>query len=293
MSQIGNTSTSPLNLLTVPETDAERTRTNIDNSSNTSRFGLRTDKGKDLLLSMTDRNGVSGIIPSGLITSKTDRFYNSAREGHHMERDKDYSPLTSNDSYLLAQISKDTDGQFSAFRKNDKNPDMFRNSPTFNLPTTDASPHLRNPDISPLANMDVSPLKIPDRRGDEEGLELPTFNKNHRRINSMQNISANKMFSLFEAIESPKVRDSVRIEFDPPIISPKSDASQAVQCLICFDNPPDAVFMECGHGGNLFEREPLIYIFLGVCYECSLEIWKATNECYLCRNVRTFWLSIS
>jgi len=40
-------------------------------------------------------------------------------------------------------------------------------------------------------------------------------------------------------------------------------------CLICFDKQPDAVFMECGHGG--------------VCYECSLEVWKATNECYLCR----------
>ena len=33
-------------------------------------------------------------------------------------------------------------------------------------------------------------------------------------------------------------------------------------------------------------RKTLIYyIFLGVCYECSLEIWKATNECYLCRKV--------
>jgi len=280
MSQVGNTSTSPLNLLTVPETDADRTKTNNNGDwSNTSRFGLRTDKGKDLLLSMSDRNGVSGIIPSGLITSKTDRYINSARDNNVVDhRDKDYSPLTSNDSYLLGQISRDTDGQFSAFRKGDKNPDNLRNSPNFNLPTSDASPHLANPDNSPLHNVDVSPLKIPDRRGDEEGLELPTFNKHHRRINSNPNLSPNKMFSLFEAIESPKVRDSVRIEYDPPIISPKSDASQAVQCLICFDNPPDAVFMECGHGG--------------VCYECSLEIWKATNECYLCRNKITQVLQI-
>eukprot|EP01016_Furgasonia_blochmanni_P019441 TRINITY_DN21801_c0_g1_i1.p1 TRINITY_DN21801_c0_g1~~TRINITY_DN21801_c0_g1_i1.p1 ORF type:complete len:187 (+),score=17.71 TRINITY_DN21801_c0_g1_i1:65-625(+) len=41
-------------------------------------------------------------------------------------------------------------------------------------------------------------------------------------------------------------------------------------CLVCFDKMPDAVFMNCGHGG--------------VCYECSLEIWKKTGECYLCRN---------
>lgn len=42
-------------------------------------------------------------------------------------------------------------------------------------------------------------------------------------------------------------------------------------CIICFENIPDAVFMECGHGG--------------ICYECSLELWKTTGECYLCRNV--------
>ena len=26
-------------------------------------------------------------------------------------------------------------------------------------------------------------------------------------------------------------------------------------------------------------------IHIGICYGCSLEIWKMTNECYLCRNV--------
>jgi hypothetical protein len=45
-------------------------------------------------------------------------------------------------------------------------------------------------------------------------------------------------------------------------------------CCICFDNPPDAVFMDCGHGG--------------VCYDCSLDIWKTTEECYLCRAVSFF-----
>ena len=39
--------------------------------------------------------------------------------------------------------------------------------------------------------------------------------------------------------------------------------------MICFDNPPDAVFMKCGHGG--------------VCYTCAMDIWKRNAECYLCR----------
>lgn len=42
-------------------------------------------------------------------------------------------------------------------------------------------------------------------------------------------------------------------------------------CVICFEKPPDAVFMNCGHGG--------------LCYDCSLDIWKATMECHLCRLV--------
>ena len=42
-------------------------------------------------------------------------------------------------------------------------------------------------------------------------------------------------------------------------------------CLVCFDNAPDTVFLDCGHGG--------------LCYECALDVWKKTGECYLCRNV--------
>eukprot|EP01016_Furgasonia_blochmanni_P006260 TRINITY_DN12507_c0_g1_i1.p1 TRINITY_DN12507_c0_g1~~TRINITY_DN12507_c0_g1_i1.p1 ORF type:complete len:472 (-),score=32.29 TRINITY_DN12507_c0_g1_i1:282-1697(-) len=53
----------------------------------------------------------------------------------------------------------------------------------------------------------------------------------------------------------------------PHNVSFRSDGNN--QCLVCFEKPPDAVFMECGHGG--------------VCYECALEIWKKTEECYLCR----------
>ncbi|KAL4429533.1 hypothetical protein ABPG74_014308 [Tetrahymena malaccensis] len=41
------------------------------------------------------------------------------------------------------------------------------------------------------------------------------------------------------------------------------------QCLVCFDNQPDSVILECGHGG--------------LCNQCALDIWKKTGECYLCR----------
>ena len=30
----------------------------------------------------------------------------------------------------------------------------------------------------------------------------------------------------------------------------KSEKSSIANCLICCDKPPNAVFMDCGHGGN-------------------------------------------
>eukprot|EP01017_Pseudomicrothorax_dubius_P025024 TRINITY_DN2667_c0_g1_i1.p1 TRINITY_DN2667_c0_g1~~TRINITY_DN2667_c0_g1_i1.p1 ORF type:complete len:274 (+),score=50.13 TRINITY_DN2667_c0_g1_i1:82-822(+) len=49
-------------------------------------------------------------------------------------------------------------------------------------------------------------------------------------------------------------------------------------CLVCFDRSPDAVVMPCGHGG--------------LCYDCAVEIWEKTEECYLCRKPVTQILQI-
>ena len=32
------------------------------------------------------------------------------------------------------------------------------------------------------------------------------------------------------------------------------DKSMVNACLICFDKPPDSVFMDCGHGGKLIQK---------------------------------------
>ena len=221
--------TTNLNLLTVHETEADKTKTTImDNWNNTSRFGLRADKGKDFLSGITDRTGVSGIIPSGIITSKTDR-YNLGMDGND---NKDYSPLTSNDSYILPPISKDTDVPFKPNRQR-KGEDKDGKSQQI--------------DLSMAASPDVSPLGPTEAM--EDSTEIREI-KVHRRVQSMQDISPVQILSLREAIESPKMQGSARIQIPEAMISPKSDASGGVQCLICFDNQPDAVFMECGHGGN-------------------------------------------
>lgn len=40
-------------------------------------------------------------------------------------------------------------------------------------------------------------------------------------------------------------------------------------CYLCFDSPPNAVLMQCGHGG--------------ICYECANALVKKKNECMECR----------
>lgn len=50
----------------------------------------------------------------------------------------------------------------------------------------------------------------------------------------------------------------------------KVNESIANLCGVCFANEPDSVFMRCGHGG--------------ICYDCAIDIWKSTGECYLCRD---------
>ena len=42
-------------------------------------------------------------------------------------------------------------------------------------------------------------------------------------------------------------------------------------CNVCFEKAPDAVLMNCGHGG--------------LCYGCALDVWKKSIECFICRKV--------
>mmetsp|Transcript_33804 Transcript_33804/g.42637 ORF Transcript_33804/g.42637 Transcript_33804/m.42637 type:complete len:305 (-) Transcript_33804:464-1378(-) len=41
-------------------------------------------------------------------------------------------------------------------------------------------------------------------------------------------------------------------------------------CIICFENLPNAVIVDCGHGG--------------ICYDCALDVYCLFEECPICRN---------
>ena len=40
-------------------------------------------------------------------------------------------------------------------------------------------------------------------------------------------------------------------------------------CPMCCEKECNAVIMECGHGG--------------ICYDCSLQMWKSQGVCHMCR----------
>eukprot|EP01017_Pseudomicrothorax_dubius_P009688 TRINITY_DN1333_c0_g1_i6.p1 TRINITY_DN1333_c0_g1~~TRINITY_DN1333_c0_g1_i6.p1 ORF type:complete len:677 (-),score=99.08 TRINITY_DN1333_c0_g1_i6:48-2078(-) len=91
------------------------------------------------------------------------------------------------------------------------------------------------------------------------------------------------------------IRRSTRISLEKPkpitefLKSPDQDKQEndletkrldqsVSNCLVCFDRQPDAVIMDCGHGG--------------LCYECAVELWEKTDACYLCRKPLTQILQV-
>jgi len=57
-----------------------------------------------------------------------------------------------------------------------------------------------------------------------------------------------------------------------------SNSTQKV-CMICCSEEPNAVIMDCGHGG--------------LCYSCSIELWKVQKCCHICRREISQVLEIS
>jgi hypothetical protein len=67
-----------------------------------------------------------------------------------------------------------------------------------------------------------------------------------RRGQSLHLLPGAQIPGLSEIAESPSFKENSRTDAGA---SPTHEVSGVQQCLICFDKQPDAVFMECGHGG--------------------------------------------
>ena len=105
----------------------------------------------------------------------------------------------------------------------------------------------RNP--SPKMEMDEGGQTERDIRAiidDEDEPKVVT----RRRANSLIIIPEVVQFGNEEITEHPEVKEVSKLEISEIMTNPLNEGSAVQNCLICFDNAPDAVFMECGHGGK-------------------------------------------
>ncbi|KAL4455501.1 hypothetical protein ABPG74_012653 [Tetrahymena malaccensis] len=114
-----------------------------------------------------------------------------------------------------------------------------------------------------------------------ENIQPPSYehvtvqNQDQKNINSVENDNIQADQKINEECKSPSNQDQQQIETKQEnnngttIKKEQIKEEEEQNCLICFQNSQDSVFMNCGHGG--------------ICYDCSLDIWKITGECYLCR----------
>ncbi|CAK64392.1 unnamed protein product (macronuclear) [Paramecium tetraurelia] len=121
---------------------------------------------------------------------------------------------------------------------------------------------------------------------------LKKLSKGHKRAFSSQGVGSQMLqeidFKIFEKqsctinqefanivksqVDKKKSNSQlISADRDESIQNYKPDLSQNSNiCIVCYERGPNAVFMNCGHGG--------------VCYQCAIDIWKQKTECYLCRD---------
>ena len=252
-------------LITIAETDQDKATLATDIDKRSMMSNNRADKGKDFFSSLTNRTGVLGIVPSVVRRLGLDKKGKQGyEEQEDQEEEEDYDRNYGHMSYDVARRSA-----FDSKRE-EGNPGNIQ---------------LRKTGRGQLEGNVLRELEEKVRKLEAKG----RMSKKDRMAQSLYikpqtDGNLNLSGEHEHEHQEPPSNDSSFV--DEAHKAPSGDNSMTQQCLICFDTQPDAVFMDCGHGGKrIFVRIEVI-LFLGVCYECAVEIWKAAGECYLCRNVR-------
>lgn len=121
-----------------------------------------------------------------------------------------------------------------------------------------------------------------------KGKETLTSKIENFKLEIMGPKTTKRKRNLFKSVQYEKPSKNLSISLskndeekmiEAPLAGKEAQEQDATICTVCFEKPPDAVFMPCGHGG--------------ICYECSIEVWKKTLECYLCRMVFLSFLCLN
>ena len=233
-------------LITIAETDQDKgtVLSEFDRRSrNSNNTGKREDKGKDFFSSITNRNGVLGIVPSvvrrlGLPFKKKNGY--AAQEDYDNE-DGQNKPNYANQS---CELSNRGSNSFTDSKGGD------RHHP--------ASVTLRRMGRGQLDGKGIKALEEKLRNLEARGMTIEERTYRDRMIQSMyikpNNAGTVNLSMVFDHADHADHIDQ-GLSADSSMVDdgfkPKSgDTSMTQQCLICFDKAPDAVFMECGHGGK-------------------------------------------
>eukprot|EP01017_Pseudomicrothorax_dubius_P034445 TRINITY_DN4720_c0_g1_i8.p1 TRINITY_DN4720_c0_g1~~TRINITY_DN4720_c0_g1_i8.p1 ORF type:complete len:452 (+),score=28.43 TRINITY_DN4720_c0_g1_i8:333-1688(+) len=91
------------------------------------------------------------------------------------------------------------------------------------------------------------------------------------RVDNSQNNEGNSTPSIAKGMRTKRFENEPHpLENYIPSVTARMSRDKSVNaCLICYEKNQDAVIMKCGHGG--------------LCYDCALELWGKSDECFLCR----------
>jgi len=242
LSELPSPKGNPDLLITIAETDQDKATlaTEIDKKTTFNKIG----KAKDFFSSISNRNGVLGIVPSVVRKLAGQK---KGKKGYAEHQDNEDDKNKGNLSYDIRANRSAFD-----FKKDEHCPASMR------LKITGRG-ELRGHGLEELE----AKLQALEDRG--AGKKSRKDRKTHSMYLNKEQGGTLNLSGVLD-IDAPSA-DSSMVEDSHK--GKSGDVSMKQECLICFDKAPDAVFMECGHGG--------------VCYECAVEIWKAAAECYLCR----------
>lgn len=209
-------------LLTIPETDRDKLRTEA--------------------LSTTRQRGRDDIKPLNIIQKKASEGLTS------MPSDRSRAGLIgsyrSTVGYNENTNGEETTVTLASARRRDDKLDSYRAMHDGGF----------NGNLSPGEPEKIIEAEEEDKGDDGFSLFLEDIRPlSARRANSLNAIPDPKPSELPLILESESNKENSRLEASEMMTSPTLDASTTQQCLICFDKTPDAVFMECGHGGNVID----------------------------------------
>lgn len=224
-------------LLTIPETDRDKLRTELT--------GRTTRRDFDMKPLNLHQKKVSEISNFGL-TLATDRSRGGLLASSHR----------STVNFQSGDFSNTEEGGGLASSRRERYSDKLDSHRSPRERENTIPPYLQ---IEEQGNEDIPEDEREENNAESGGLpkvteieETPPVAATQRLVRSFAVLPSSYAYEngLHETSQISSQHNNSKLEGSEMITSPTGgDVSGVQQCLICFDNPPDAVFMECGHGG--------------------------------------------